>query len=91
MTRQSGSEHRNGHDESLAQPRNACIAVHHLAVREYLWPSDVEATVGVLGKVERRNEEAQHVTNGDRGNPAIHPPWCHHGGQALGEVAQHLE
>ncbi len=91
VTRESRSEHGDRHDEPLAQSGNLGVAVHHLAVGEHFGSGDIETPVGSGGQVECGNEISQYVPHGDRCNFAVDPSRSHHGGQPLGEIAQHLE
>ena len=84
---------RNGdaEDPPAGQTRDLRVAQHHPAVGEDLRPADVEAAADLPGNARGTEEVAQHITNGDRLDARVDPPWRDHHRQPLGQVAQHLK
>ena len=90
VRRQGRREHRH----RLQVPPEAArsrVPEHHLAVREHVGAADLDDATGALGHVERRDQVAQQVVDGDGLHARVHPLRADHHRQALGEVADHLE
>ena len=78
-------------DEPVGEPGDRGVALHHLAVGEDLGAADVERAVDVGGHRRAADEVPQHVADRDGLDAGADPARGDHHGEALGEVAQHLE
>ena len=84
-------QERKHHDEPTTQARHVGVDLHCLAVLHHVWTADVprprrrHVGRGGLGQV------VQHVVDRYRLDLVVHPLRCRHRGQAVGEVANHLE
>lgn len=88
---QAGREDRHGDDQPGRKARHLRVPQHHVPVGQHIGPADVEGTAHVVGHARAAHEDAQHVPHRDGLDPGVHPAGGDHGGQAFGEIAQHLE
>src|SRR5918995_546391 len=88
---QARGEERDRQYDPSWQPGNGGVAAHHVGVGKDVRTPDVEGPIHIGRKRGATDQISQHISDGDRLNPAVHPAWGDHHRQALGEVAQHLE
>ena len=88
VRRQAGSQVRHVDDAAAAKTTRARVGRDHLAIRRDVGAADL---VHAGLDVGRADEVADHVGERDWLERGANPAGTDHEGQALGEVAQHLE
>ena len=91
VARQARGQEIDGQDESLGQARYSGVTLHHVLVGHDLGSTDVERAIDLGRQISREHEIAEHVADRDGLSALAHPAGGDHGGQTLGEIAQHFE
>ena len=91
VRRQARGQHRDRQHRPSRQLRHLGEALHHLQVGQDVGAADVERPVDLGRQRHRLDQVVQDVADGDGLDAVVHPGRREHHGQALGEVAQHLE
>src|SRR3954467_6771188 len=73
------------------QPPQPSVDQHHVPVGEYIAPTDFNDLPLAFRGVERRDQVAQGIINGDRLGPRIDPAGADHDREALRQTADPLE
>ena len=88
--REAGREDRDG-DEEPSKASGPGVAEHQPPVGGNVRAADLDGAVHVLGFVDGRDQVFQKVVYGDGLDAGVDPLWADHNGEALHQVANHLE